>query len=78
LVPLISPKAFPSRKISSEIVSKGLAVWDRPDLARRMDKRSSGAAAALRQAPPDGLPVTIVVATLDGVQIFHHPIPGAV
>ena len=56
----------------------GLAVWYRPELARCMDERSSGAAAALRQAPPDGFPFTIVVATLDGIQVVHRPLPGAV
>ena len=56
--------------------SVGLAVWDRPELARCMDERSTGAAAALRAAPPDGCPFTIMVATLDSVQIFHRREPG--
>jgi hypothetical protein len=56
----------------------GLAVWDRPELASRMDEQSSGAAAALRKAPPDGFPFTIVVATLDGIQIFHRSLSGSV
>jgi hypothetical protein len=55
----------------------GLAVWDRPELARSMDERSTGAAAAIREAPPDGCPFTIVVATLDCVQIFHRPVPSS-
>jgi len=54
----------------------GLAVWDRPELARSMDLRSTGAAAALREAPPDGCPFTIVVATSESVRIFHRPKPG--
>jgi hypothetical protein len=53
----------------------GLAVWGRSDLARYMDERSRRAAAALRVAPPDGCPFTIVVATLDGVRIFHRARP---
>jgi hypothetical protein len=53
----------------------GLKVWDRPEMARSMDLRSTGAAAALREAPPDGCPFTIVVATSESVRIFHRPVP---
>jgi hypothetical protein len=56
----------------------GLAVWERHELARSMDKRSTGAAAALREAPPSGRPFTIVVAALEGVHIFHRPEPSSV
>jgi hypothetical protein len=55
----------------------GLAVWERHELARRMDQRSPGAAAALREMPPDGCPLTIMVATLELVQIFHRPEPDS-
>jgi hypothetical protein len=56
----------------------GLAVWERHELARSMDERSTGAAAALREAPPSGRPFTIVVATLESVHIFHRPEPSSV
>jgi hypothetical protein len=56
----------------------GLAVWDRPQLARSMGQRSIKAAAALREPPPNGCPFTIVVANWDSVQIFHCPEPGLV
>jgi hypothetical protein len=56
----------------------GLAVWERQELARRMDERSTGAAAALREVPPDGCPFTIVVATWESVRIFHRPEPRSV
>jgi hypothetical protein len=56
----------------------GLAVWERQELALCMDERSTGAAAALREAPPDDCPFTIVVATLESVRIFHRPEPNSV
>jgi hypothetical protein len=56
----------------------GLAVWERRELARCMDARSKGAAAVLREEPPDGRPFTVVVATWDGVRIFHRPEPRSV
>jgi hypothetical protein len=56
----------------------GPAVWERRELARSMDKRSTTAAAALREAPPSDRPFTIVVATSEGVHIFHRPEPSSV
>jgi hypothetical protein len=71
--PVIELVCFDSKRPHSV----GLAVWDRPELASCMDERSSGAAAALRKAPPDGCPFTIVVATPEGIQMFRRPCPGS-
>src|SRR4051812_26529522 len=52
-----------------------VAVWEREELARVLDGKSSTAAAALRAGPPAGRELTILVATPDGVRIFDRGLP---